>query len=396
MRIIKKIALFFMLVLIFALPTNVPESDLFIADISLVKIAGLLTFGLTLVLILAGQRLRADAAFHTAALLNISWIMLSFIWSMMPVDYDISQSVNSQQLLKENFYILITMLLLFQIANDSTDLKFFALAFLLGGFWLIYLVLRDYHTTVSTIRYTITGFDPNEVGVELAMILPIATYLIISSKSWWWRIPALLYFPPAIFSILIGGSRTGAVVMIVGLSGLWILVRRLGIGGKAISIAILILILIGIAGTLPQKTVERILSTGQEVSSGTLSDRGIVWSYAYEEWVKSPIYGHGLSSFQRIVNSHNINYTAHNSFVSMVVEQGIIGILLYLCVISTAVLCAFRLPNEDRVPMLSMLAVVVIGQMSLTLNNRIYIWFAYAFPVLMLYLKNNSTHQNHK
>ncbi len=32
---------------------------------------------------------------------------------------------------------------------------------------------------------------------------------------------------------------------------------------------------------------------------------------------------------------------------------------------------------------------MVIGQMSLTLQDRMYIWFAYTLAVLNLYIKNN-------
>jgi O-antigen ligase len=377
-------ALFFTLVLIFALPANTEESGLFIAGVSPVKIAGLLAFGLTLVLILAGQELRANAAFHTAVLLYMAWIMLSSMWSVMPASL-----TDSEQILKENAYILMTSLLLFQVANNVTDLKFFAFALLMGGFWLIYLMLRDYQGASVGERYMIEGFDSNEIAVELAMIFPMAIYLLINTTSWWWRLPTLLYFPLAIFSILIGGSRTGAIVMLLSLSGLWVLAKRMGLVGKTISLAILVILLIGAASTIPQKTLERILSTGQEISSGTLNERSVIWSYAYEEWVKSPIYGHGNNSFRRSVNAYNVQYVAHNSFISLAVEQGVIGVILYVGVLVTSLVFAMRLPSDDRIPMLSMLAVVIIGQMSLTLHSRAYLWFVYAFPVLIFSIKNN-------
>jgi O-antigen ligase len=85
-----------------------------------------------------------------------------------------------------------------------------------------------------------------------------------------------------------------------------------------------------------------------------------------------------------------VDYTAHNSFVAITAEQGIIGVVLYLTVITIALAAAWRLPGDDRWLMLLMLLIVMIGQMSLTLQDRMYIWFAYALTVLNLYIKNNA------
>ncbi len=160
--------------------------------------------------------------------------------------------------------------------------------------------------------------------------------------------------------------------------------------GKVASVLVVVVALIGIANVIPQKTIERIFSTGKEISSGTLNERSVIWANAYEEWEESPIYGHGLGSFRRIINPYNVDYTAHNSFVAITAEQGIVGTVLYLVVIGIAAASALRLSGDDRWLMLLMLLMVMIGQMSLTLQDRMYIWFAYALIVLNFYIKNNA------
>jgi O-antigen ligase len=251
-------------------------------------------------------------------------------------------------------------------------------------------MVKDYHITANTVRHEIKQFDANEVSVKLAMVLPLAIYLLTKSPQAWWRWLGLAYIPAAAFTILITGSRTGAVIMLLGLAGFIPTVLRSGVMGKVASALVVVVALVAIANVIPQKTIERIFTTGKEISSGTLNERSVIWANAYEEWEESPFYGHGLGSFRRIINPYHVDYTAHNSFVAITAEQGIIGVVLYLTVITIALAAAWRLPGDDRWLMLLMLLIVMIGQMSLTLQDRMYIWFAYALTVLNLYIKNNA------
>jgi O-antigen ligase len=249
--------------------------------------------------------------------------------------------------------------------------------------------------TASTVRHSIKQFDAIEVSVKLAMVMRLAIYLLTHVKPWWWRLLGAAYLPAAAFTILITGSRTGAVVMVLGLAGFLPTILRSGLLGKAASALVMVVALIAVANVIPQKTIERIFSTGKEISSGTLNERSVIWANAYEEWEESPIYGHGLGSFRRIINPYNVDYTAHNSFVAITAEQGIVGVVLYLTVIGIVLSLAWRLPGDERWLLLLMLLVVVIGQMSLTLQDRMYIWFIYTLIALNFYIKNNVTNANY-
>lgn len=387
MNTIRYIAVFFMLVLVFALPTDgVAE----VAGMSLVKIAGLMTFGLTLILIVTGSSLHVVPGFHIMVLLHMAWMVLSFTWSEMPVPYEIVQAVSGEQALKSNLYALMITFLVFQLARTEADVEHLYVALVLGSFWLIYLMVKDYQVTGNTVRHEIEGFDANEVAVKLAMILPLGIYLLIHAKARVLRLLGLAYIPAALFTILITGSRTGAILMLIGLTGFVPVILRSGLIGKAASVLVVVVALIGIANVIPQKTIERIFSTGKEISSGTLNERRVVWANAYEEWEESPLVGHGLGSFRRIINPYHVDYTAHNSYVAITAEQGIIGVCLYLTVIGIAFAYAWRLPGDNRILMLSMLLIVAIGQLSLTLQDRMHIWFSYALVVLSFYIKNNA------
>lgn len=387
MNTIRNLAVVFMMLLVFAMPT---DGAVEVAGMSLVKIAGLMAFGLTVVLAVMGNGLHGVAAFHTAVLLYVAWVLLSYTWSEMPVPYETTQAVSSGQALKSNLYVLMVSLLLFQLVATSGDLRKLYIALILGSFWLVYLMVKDYQVTAATVRQEIKQFDANEVAVKLAMVLPLAILILTQARAWWSRLLALAYIPAAVFTILITGSRTGAIVMVLGLAGFLPAILRSGWLGKAASVVALMVALIGIASVVPQKTIERIFSTGKELSSGTLNERSVIWAKAYEEWEESPLYGHGLGSFRRIINPYNVDYTAHNSFVAVTAEQGMVGTLLYLAVICISAVSAWRLRGDDRWLMALMLLIVLIGQMSLTLQDRMYVWLAYGLIVLNAYIKNNA------
>ncbi|MEB4590148.1 O-antigen ligase family protein [Candidatus Thiothrix sp. Deng01] len=389
MNTLRNIAIFFLMMLVFALPT---DGAVDVAGMSLVKIAGLMAFGLMFVLIVMGAELSAVPALHIPVLLYVAWVILSYTWSAMPIPYESEEAVGGyQQAIKGNLYVLMITLLLFQLAKTEKHLQMLYLAFILGDLWLVYLMVKDYQIGGNTVRQEIKDFDANEVAVKLAMAMPLAIYLFTVARHWVLRGVAVLYLPMAMFTILITGSRTGAVTMMLGLTGLWPLVKNSGVMGKAIAGVTLISVLVIAANVIPQQTIERIFSTGKEISEGTLNERSVIWGYAYEEWKHSPVVGHGLSSFRRVINQYNVKYTAHNSFVSIAAEQGIIGVLLYGSVIVASFVYAFSLPPLERLLMLSMLGIIFLGQMSLTIHDRMQVWFAYSLPVLISTIKNSSS-----
>ena len=110
MNTLRNIAMFFVMLLVFALPT---DGAVEIAGMSLVKIAGLMAFGLTAVLMMMGNSVHAVSSFHTGVLLYVAWVVLSYTWSEMPVPYETAQAVSSEQALKSNLYILMISLCIY-------------------------------------------------------------------------------------------------------------------------------------------------------------------------------------------------------------------------------------------------------------------------------------------
>lgn len=388
MNTIKQAAIFFMMLLIFAMPTDGATE---IAGMSLVKIAGLMAFGLTGLLLVMGNNIYVSPSFHSGVLLFVVWAIMSYTWSEMPVPYESAETGGAQQIIKAYIYILMLTLLVFQLTINTEDLSKLYIAFLLGAYWLIYIMVKDYEVTATTVRHEIKNFDANEVCVKLAMVMPLAIYLFMHPRYWLWRLLSIIYIPAAMYTILITGSRTGSIVMSLGLMGFAPILMRSSWMVKLMSLCLVVVSLVTMVQFIPQKTIERIFTTGKEISSGTLNERSVIWSKAYEEWAEKPLQGHGLSAFRRIMNPHNLNYSAHNSVVTVTVEQGIIGTCLYLSVIVITAFSAVRLKGDLKLLMIIMLLITVIGQMSLSLVDRMYVWFSYSLVVLTCFITQRTS-----
>ncbi len=86
---------------------------------------------------------------------------------------------------------------------------------------------------------------------------------------------------------------------------------------------------------LPQ-LILRIGSIGDAVATGA-TGRFTAWKYAFEMWFSSPVYGMGLGSYFAAHGG-----VAHNTFLSVLSETGLIGILLYLSIIFFSVQTCLR------------------------------------------------------
>lgn len=376
---IRKLALICLLMLIFAVPTDGLWS---IAGLALVKVAGLLLFGMVALLLISGDGLRGSPWFFIAVTAYICWMLFSYLWTWMPINYETSLAINSQQSIKGHLYLFMLVLLAFQVIRTEQDFNLALAAYLLGAMGLIYFLVRGYDPTSTTIRHEIKGFDANETSLQLALGLPMAWYLLLITKSWLLRSLSLIYIPLALYGIFITGSRTGFIAALLGFVGVLPWLWRARFVWKLLVLSFFIIAVIGITNLVPEKTLDRLFSSGTELSQGTLSSRSITWSRAWLEINEAPIFGNGLSSFRRVINKYNIDYTAHNSYISIMVEQGIIGLLFYLAVILAVLLQGWRVPAEQRLLIISLLLIAVAGQFTLTLNEKMFIWFAYLFVVL--------------
>jgi len=95
-------------------------------------------------------------------------------------------------------------------------------------------------------------------------------------------------------------------------------------------------------------------------------------------FTQKPIMGYGTGGFKAAVRPYGIYQVAHNSFLSVLVEQGIVGLLLYLTMIFAVVLAVCRLPRLERRFALVLLCTLGVTMLPLTWEANKAVWFVLA------------------
>ncbi|HAW53173.1 MAG TPA: hypothetical protein DCX54_12740, partial [Flavobacteriales bacterium] len=146
--------------------------------------------------------------------------------------------------------------------------------------------------------------------------------------------------------------------------------------------AILVLLLLAIVTVIPVvqplTSFQRLGTTGDAIAEGDLNQRTLLWSEGFDVFIKNPILGVG-SDMYRSVNS--LGKVAHNTFLSVLVELGLIGLTLFGMILMIAVYQALKQPKEDAIFWLSVLTVWVIGASMLTWEYRKTTWLFLTFIV---------------
>jgi putative inorganic carbon (HCO3(-)) transporter len=216
--------------------------------------------------------------------------------------------------------------------------------------WIIYImlamlaamVMMDYYTIIQIHNYPslesrekITGtfqfLGPNEVAAFFNEYTVILLAIIFCLKVKRTRLLLLGVVCLNIFCIIFLYSRGAYLGLGLGLFFLFLL------KSKKLLVP-LILALIFWQAVLPEKAVERVKSTKNEYGQLDESSerRVLIWQQAFDLFKKNPITGIGFNVFGYL--GLDLGDT-HNIYVKFLVEQGIVGLIIFLIV----VFCFFKM-----------------------------------------------------
>jgi O-antigen ligase len=141
----------------------------------------------------------------------------------------------------------------------------------------------------------------------------------------------------------------------------------------------------------PATSWERLSTVPNELERGTLTGRTLIWSAGWELFREHPLLGVGANAFRLTVSrvlAEPIRLDdpspappAHNTFLSVLVEQGIVGLALFLALIVSLVVSLWAAPLLSRQLWLVCLAVWAIGVSDLTWEMRKPTWFFFGLLV---------------
>lgn len=250
-----------------------------------------------------------------------------------------------------------------------------------------YDLFRKFPMFVDT-KITAAFKAPNDFGTYLATALPLPLALIAFNVTDWKKKSGLLVLSLLLATCLLFTFSRGAwLAFLAGFLFLFVFA-----GGKRFVIALVILVLLAsmtvlFAPPMIKDTLNSSAKLGSDVSS---IDRLLIWKTGWRMFLDRPVFGHGLNTFMSVFEKYKpsgyswIVY-AHNCFLQMAAETGIIGLLVFLwfCVSIFIRALSNFFSASDR--FLKAVAIGTAACIIATLTNSLVDTNLYSLPLAVLF-----------
>jgi O-antigen ligase len=298
-------------------------------------------------LTIAGDRDRTipflprDAPVLTYTLLAlVVWSLASLVWAS-----DRSLTLHSASRLVQ---LVALIFVTYSAVRKPRDLLVLVWAFLIGA-----VVTSAYALANGTLRGgRLTGglFNPNDLAAEIVIAIVMATFLLISARRASFRLLFLAFLSVFAVVLLQTQSRSGIIALAAAFA--FALVFAGPLRGRLTAV-ILIAASMGLAYYVyaaPPQFRERVTSivTGTSQASPLRED---TWKIALQMTRAQPVHGVGLGNFPALESQYftsNLNVleigqlrrlelVVHNTYLEILAELGIIGLILFGTILARTV-----------------------------------------------------------
>lgn len=290
-------------------------------------------------------------------------------------------------------------------ARPDTLVRFATMAQLLGMLWLIWELCRTAGAQAQLIqafvagaavsslwtiaraalnrqtnwrRFATVGFDPNDLGITLAVALVFALYLNTRTRGpavWLVRLAALL----AIAAVLLTASRTALVAALMSFVFAALAWRHTTVSQRLSAAALLLALIAGAVRLAPPAARARLATLPREAAQGTFHDRTRIWKAGLQLFKRHPVLGVGLGAYPKAAYPVlRIHYNAHNTYLSVLVETGLPGFVLWGLMLATLLWFAWLLEDSERALWLAALAVWGTAVLTVVWEHRKPTWLIFA------------------
>ena len=174
---------------------------------------------------------------------------------------------------------------------------------------------------------------PNDFGTYLATVLPLPLALVTFNAMNWKKRYGLLAISLLLAACLLLTFARGAWMGFLA-GFLFLLIFS---GWKRIVVALVIFgLLASLTFLIAPPAIKAQLDSFAKLGSDTSSiDRLLIWKTGWRMFLDRPLFGHGLNTFMSVFEKYKpANYEwivyAHNCFLQIAAETGIIGLLVFL------------------------------------------------------------------
>lgn len=344
------------------------------------RIVGFGAIGATALVVVARGSVRKFHSLHAALFALSAYFALSSIWATSAR----FAAVRTQTLLIN----LLLVIVVNEVLNDRRDFVLAFRVYIYGCYIaVIGITFRVLTGNVSQFqrRATLANTDENTVALVLAVGLPLAWYLatnanvsrLVRNREKWLM---FAYIPAAYLGILFTASRGGAVGSLPFLFSIPFAIRSISPRQRGLTIAGLVGVVVAAGASAPDTSWQRIFETGDQISSGDISSRVIVWEAGINLWLESPfslLFGVGHGNYQFLVGK-----VSHNTPLAILVEGGLVGLLITAAVFAVLLQTVLRMAHGARLLWLTAFAIWGIAGLSLTLQWSKVTWAMFAMLIM--------------
>ena len=329
-----------------------------LVPVSAIKLAGLLLALSWLATLAISRRDRANLFFSAhpgasyVAVAFIGWVALGVAWAD-----------NSGDVLTDASRFLLDFVLLvivYTAARNRTRFAWVLGAFIAGvALAAMYGIVARAPDAAYANRLQSAVGNPNELAAVLLAGLTLAAGVALAFKGSALRIPAALVAVLAIAALILTGSRGGVIALAVTLIAAVALAGRWRARAVALAAMLVLSAVMVFALLTPRDVQEHLLSATPGELNTTQEARGTIWQVGLQMAGDNLLTGVGSGNF----DESSIDYlltpgaarsdqivdkaqSAHNMYLQILSEQGILGLGLFLAILGFALLCSLRAARE--------------------------------------------------
>lgn len=263
---------------------------------------------------------------------------------------------------------------------------------LLGGyFWgsvafcLLSLVFMEPYGNYTQ-RFVLALFgvqiDPNNAAASALPAFALGVYFCTRVRCVSLKCAYGLLGAIAVYIVLMTGSRGGMLAAAAAAAALLFFSTDLKLHQKVAVATLLVVGCILVLGFLPQDTYARLFQDDYTDGSGRTELWGVVWN----AFLTNPIFGIGWGA----ATSLNGGVATHNTLLSMLSEQGVLGTVFFVAPVIYAVVASFR--DKNVLPIV-LIVCAFIPALTIDAINKRFVW--YGLTLALVFLRKANSNQDH-